>query len=438
MKKIANGKLAVILLSTACMLLVLALFIVLSSIQGKAARLELENTIERNFSQMLFAMSEGDTAIRETMEASQILGFGLYRGLEGGRIVSWGDAIEIRGDELVNHFTKTNVPYFFKSDEIGYDAETGIMRVIRPLGNFTRDYRSSFWANLNPDTTLAFVSFSAESYINSIKTVYLNFALFVFVLFLVYGVALAFALENLKIKTKLTEQATLVAMGQAARTLTHEIKNPLSAITLQLALLKRIAPEDIKEDLGVIDGETKKLILLTNRVSDFLRNPTGDQENVDLVLVVKQNLELFPSSIKFTHPGIKEAIVFFDADRLKTVVENVLSNAVEATEAAGKSDYEIEVELSLSRPKNEYILRVKDRGIGLKDEDKDKVFEPFFTTKVHGSGLGLPICKQFLDPVGGKISVRSRQNGGVETVIGLKKAPSLQKKTGEKNESTSL
>ena len=88
--------------------------------------------------------------------------------------------------------------------------------------------------------------------------------------------------SNRRYRETIAKQESLVNLGQAARTLTHEIKNPLSAITIQLALLKKTLPEEYISDLVVIDQELKRLSQLTNKVSDFLRNPLGEPQIVEL------------------------------------------------------------------------------------------------------------------------------------------------------------
>ena len=88
--------------------------------------------------------------------------------------------------------------------------------------------------------------------------------------------------SNRRYRETIAKQESLVNLGQAARTLTHEIKNPLSAITIQLALLKKTLPSEYDTDLIVIDQELNRLTQLTNKVSDFLRNPLGNPVQVDL------------------------------------------------------------------------------------------------------------------------------------------------------------
>ena len=233
------------------------------------------------------------------------------------------------------------------------------------------------------------------------------------VILLLYIIVLQISSQNREYRIKLQKQQNLVSLGEAARTLTHEIKNPLSAIRLQLALLKREADPSLMEDILVIDQETARLTELTDRVSDFIRNPLGTPERVDLVSTIESLIPLFSHRIVLMQPPMKAMYVMFDPARLRSVVENLLKNAVEATENGAP------VECTITKDKGMYRVAIRDRGVGIRDEDKAKIFDPFYTTKINGSGIGLAIANQFLSAAGGSIALYKREGGGTSAEFTL-------------------
>lgn len=204
----------------------------------------------------------------------------------------------------------------------------------------------------------------------------------------------------------------LVSLGEAARTLTHEIKNPLGAIKIQTAMLRKIVPEEFHDNLAIITEETDRLNHLVDRVGEFLRNPRGEPERIDLDEFVQELLQRFSVPIAYTPPG-EMVVVLFDRHRLRTVLENLLKNAVESM------DEEPAVEVLVKAGRNRLEVKVLDRGSGLPTDAGERVFDPFFTTKTKGSGIGLAVSRRFVDAMGGSLLLRPREGGGTEAVVQL-------------------
>jgi len=216
----------------------------------------------------------------------------------------------------------------------------------------------------------------------------------------------------------------LVGLGEAARTLTHEIKNPLGAIKIQTATLRRTAPEEHRKNLEIIEEETDRLTHLVDRVGEFLRNPRGEPRPVDLGSFVGDMLKRFSFPIGYTPPDVPVGALF-DPQLLRTVLENLLKNAVESMEESGpprpgKSGVEVEVKSS----KSTAVVRILDRGKGLPDGAAERIFDPFFTTKTRGSGIGLAVSRRFVEAAGGSLRLLSRDGGGTEAVVTLPGAAS--------------
>ena len=225
---------------------------------------------------------------------------------------------------------------------------------------------------------------------------------------LVGGVASLFH-NNARFRRRLDAQRQLVQLGEAARTLTHEIKNPLSAIRLQSALLRRTA--GATAELEVIDEEVDRLAALGDRVSDFLRDPAGNPERIVLNGLLTE--------LKQRHPGLRMEVpatplaVRFDRERLRSAVGNLIRNA----EESGGDGAPVEVIATATG--KAVTLSVLDRGGGIAPEQLQRVFDPFFTTKSKGSGIGLPITLRFIEAAGGSLELAPRAGGGTEARVTL-------------------
>ncbi len=238
---------------------------------------------------------------------------------------------------------------------------------------------------------------------------------------------------NLGYQKRFESHERLVRLGEAARTLAHEIRNPLGAIRIQAAVLRRTLPEGNRSELQVIDEEVQRLDLLVNRISDFLRDARGNPEPVDLDAFIRRLIGRYESGIRFVNLSGAPARVAFDPDRLRSVLENLIANARESIAAdsgaadgagtghAGAAVGEgAAVEVHLQRQKGRVVLSVLDRGDGLPPGKHEELFDPFFTTKTRGSGIGLSLCRRFVEEAGGRIELLPRPGGGTEARITLK------------------
>ncbi|MCX7787207.1 MAG: HAMP domain-containing histidine kinase [Spirochaetes bacterium] len=232
--------------------------------------------------------------------------------------------------------------------------------------------------------------------------------------------------KNLAYRQNELRNRELVQLGEAARTLAHEIKNPLGAIRIQTATLQKVLPASYQRNLQVITEEVDRLRLLVDKVGDFLKNPLGDPEPVDVNTMIQDLLPRFPISISFVPKSAEPLRVWVDRNRFRTVLENILRNAVESFPSVEGSLKDIEpstetscekVIIETNRRMERIEIRVLDRGTGLPTGARDRIFEPFFTTKPTGSGIGLAISKRFVEAAGGTLEVLPRSGGGTEARI---------------------
>jgi len=221
--------------------------------------------------------------------------------------------------------------------------------------------------------------------------------------------------RNRTYRKNIESQKQLVQLGEIARTLSHEIKNPLSAIRIQTGILKRVLPENKVNELIVIEEEVERLNLLTEKIGDFLRDPLGKPEIIDVEQFLNNLLPRFEREVEFQFSGSGSALISFDRERLRSVLENLIKNGLESE---GK-DAEVKVVLICTKSRIEII--VLDRGEGIAPEMEEKVFDPFFTSKMKGSGIGLSISRRFVEAAAGSLKLVARKGGGTEAVVSLKR-----------------
>jgi signal transduction histidine kinase len=226
----------------------------------------------------------------------------------------------------------------------------------------------------------------------------------------------------------------LVQLGEAARTLAHEIRNPLSAIRLQTAVLRRrvdgtSGDEDalpagtVPPQLDILDEEVGRIDALISQVREFLQDPKGAPETIELGGFLTGLPPRFSFAVRVDLRCECPCPVRFDHHRLYSVLANVIRNAAEAAEATGDAaPTEAEpVELSLERRRDTLVIRVADRGPGLPEPGApERAFDPFFTRKHGGFGIGLAVSRRFVEAAGGRISLRNRDDApGAACIIEL-------------------
>jgi two-component system sensor histidine kinase HydH len=212
-------------------------------------------------------------------------------------------------------------------------------------------------------------------------------------------------LRNGEYRGRIEEQKNLVMLGTAASTLAHEIKNPLLAIRLQTGILERTLAPESQRELEIINSEVSRLSTLSHRVNDILRDPIGRPAAIDPAHIARE-VSLRLCGRDLVHGPPKAAKVRIDPERLRSILENLVRNALES---GGRQE---EVAIEIERTNGKVRIDVADRGSGVAPENQERIFDPFFTTKSRGTGIGLTICRRFVTAAGGTITIESRPEGG--------------------------
>ncbi len=214
------------------------------------------------------------------------------------------------------------------------------------------------------------------------------------------------------------DTAQLVQLGEAARTLAHEIKNPLGVIRVQCATLRRTLPDERVRNISVIEEETARLAHLTDRLRDFLSSSTGNPAYRDPASFLAECARRYGESVAVAPYEGPVSSVFIDPARMLQVLDNLIANARESIAAAREEENlpgavsPALPELSLTLRRGVATFAIADRGVGISEDQKGRVFEPFFTTKARGTGIGLALSRRFMEQAGGTLSFAARQGGG--------------------------
>jgi len=244
--------------------------------------------------------------------------------------------------------------------------------------------------------------------------------------------------------TRLMQSEKMASLGVLTAGVAHEIKNPLNAISANIASIKTNADhivesvdhahieENIKNEINRINQNTGSLIAATKEgikrtteiIADlcaFSRADEVEMTMVDLRQNINSTLNLLSSEIKGHVKIIKEyddiPPILCHPGKINQVIMNILINAIHVLQT--KRDGKITIKTQKNN--NSVILSIKDNGAGIKKEVLNKIFTPFFTTKQNGmgSGLGLFISYNIIREHNGTLSVLSEPEQGTEFIITL-------------------
>ena len=211
---------------------------------------------------------------------------------------------------------------------------------------------------------------------------------------------------------EIVEAERLSALGTFARSIVHDLKNPLTVIGMATEIMAapKTAPERRLEAYDRVKRQIAAITELVGDILDFTQSVPVAREFAmvsyrdfirELIRELRLELELKGSQLIVENepaPGV----VRFDPRRIRRVILNLTGNAVEMMPDGGR------ITLRFQQGGNEIITEVEDDGPGIAPEVAAKLFQPFVTFgKPHGTGLGLSICKRIIEDHGGRISAHN-------------------------------
>ncbi len=233
--------------------------------------------------------------------------------------------------------------------------------------------------------------------------------------------------QAIETRRRLMQTERLAAMGRLSAQVTHEIRNPLSAISLNTDLLHDEIetieaggdPGEAKQLLMAISREVERLTEVTDEYLRLSRLRPPSMHHEDLDALVTELVDFLAEDLRRRHivPRIlldsAGARVLADAAQLRQAFMNIFKNSMESMPNGG------ELEISTRRDDGRVCLEVRDHGEGIPEHVLARIFDPFYTTKEGGTGLGLPITQQIVSEHGGEVSAESSRGQGTRILVQL-------------------
>jgi two-component system, LuxR family, sensor histidine kinase DctS len=227
---------------------------------------------------------------------------------------------------------------------------------------------------------------------------------------------------------RLQQTARLVAIGEMASLLAHDLNQPLAAISAYAAGLSKNldagAPvTDIQATLAKLGHQAERAGTIVRRVRDFAKRTEPHRLAVDLERLIADTLTALSGELAAAHVQVAVATVrplpVFEGDAvlLEQVLVNLLRNAIDCL--GSKTDGQREIAIDAREVSEGIDVCVSDNGRGVAPEMIDQLFTAFASSKSHGMGLGLTICRSILELHGGNIRYVARTGGGSTFVCRL-------------------
>ncbi len=231
--------------------------------------------------------------------------------------------------------------------------------------------------------------------------------------------------------THLLQAQRDAAWGEVARRLAHEIRNPLTPIQLSAERMRlRLLPGLTGQDAEMVERSTHTIVQqvesmkqMVNDFSEYARAPAVRVAPFDLNGLVTEVADLYRAQ-EAAIPIVVEldpAIERIEADRgrVRQVLNNLLTNALEALEGVRPASIRLQTRLVEERGAPVVVVTVTDNGPGFQPEMLGRVFDPYVTSKPRGTGLGLAIVKKIVEDHGGRIEAENRPEGGARVRVML-------------------
>jgi nitrogen fixation/metabolism regulation signal transduction histidine kinase len=231
--------------------------------------------------------------------------------------------------------------------------------------------------------------------------------------------------------TALLQAQKDAAWGEVARRLAHEIKNPLTPIQLSAERMRRkflatMNPQDaelLERSTRTIVQQVETMQQMVNAFSEYARAPDMNVTRFNLNQLVSEVADLYRSHA--THAEVKldldQKIGLVEADRgrVRQILNNLVTNALEALDGVAAPRLEIGTRLEQGADAAYAVVTVCDNGPGFQRELLNRVFDPYVTSKPKGTGLGLAIVKKIVEEHGGRIDADNRPEGGARVRVVL-------------------
>lgn len=214
---------------------------------------------------------------------------------------------------------------------------------------------------------------------------------------------------------KLASSEREQAWREMAKQVAHEIKNPLTPMRLTVQNFERkFDPQDpdiykkLKEYSETLINQIDIMSSIASAFSTFAKMPAQQNECLNVPKIVKLALDIFNEDYIVFSTDKEEIEAKFDRTQLIRVVTNLVKNAVQAVEGVENPA----ILVAVTEDEENVCICISDNGVGISEENKEKIFEPKFTTKSSGMGLGLAMVKNIVENHNGTVTLNSKLNKG--------------------------
>jgi len=225
----------------------------------------------------------------------------------------------------------------------------------------------------------------------------------------------ALTVERAQAVSALEDAYRLAALGQFAAAIAHDIRTPLTSISLNVQILRRKLTglsDDDREHFDIALEELARLDKSVAEILDFAKPVKLTSEEIDVAELIESAAKgltpvLSERGVALSCESSDDLAIHGDPQRLRQVLANLVGNAADASKPGAKV-------MLRATPANDgqIAIEVEDTGCGIGAEDLPRIFEPFFTTRADGTGLGLAICHKVVRAHGGDIRVKSTVGEG--------------------------
>jgi signal transduction histidine kinase/HAMP domain-containing protein len=219
---------------------------------------------------------------------------------------------------------------------------------------------------------------------------------------------------------QLVQAAKLVAIGELASNVAHEINNPLTSVLGYAELIKEETNmESIMRDINVIEKESLRAREIVHQLLEFSRRRSLEIKELDINKTLDNVVDLVTLQVKDTDVVIEKKYddiptIKGDENQLKQVFINIINNAIFAMKDKGN------LEISTYLHEGDVQISISDTGAGIPKEVLGKIFEPFFSTKKEkGTGIGLSVSYKIIQSHNGSINVQSKEDDGSTFTVSL-------------------
>ena len=224
--------------------------------------------------------------------------------------------------------------------------------------------------------------------------------------------------ERVRMEKKVREAERMATIGQITTSLSHEVRNPLSAIKLNLQVIKKNAMlkgnDERRIDISV--QEVKRLERILQELLDFAKPLNLRRQPANVHVILRRCAELLDEKFKEKTLAVRFDLepampkVPLDSEKFQRAVMNLLFNAIDASPAGGT--IQISIGMAWRNAQRYASIRIQDEGTGIPRELLGEIQKPFFTTKTRGTGLGLTNTERVVRDHGGWLEIDDRETGG--------------------------